>query len=127
MILIEESCLCLGDVAIGQPTDHEALGSAERTLDLDFIAHSQQAMGFRRLTIHRDLPALAGLLSIRPRLEEARHVKPHVEANRFDGAIVVHYLERWSTSEYLPIRPSWMARTRSFIESKAVANGHVVT
>ena len=68
-IFIQLPGLDLRDMAIGQPSDDDALLAAERPADQQFVAGAQQAIWFRRLTVDVDLAALAGVLRFRTRPE----------------------------------------------------------
>ena len=62
---------------------HDLLLAAQRASDLDHVAGLHISMRLGRASVHVHLAAFAGLLRLGPRLEQARHVQPYVEADGF--------------------------------------------
>ena len=81
-VLVEESRFGLGNVLLGEPLYDHFLPPSERTGDLELIAFLEVAVRLRSLAVQIDLPALAGLLGLRARLEEAGDIQPHIEPHR---------------------------------------------
>jgi hypothetical protein len=62
--------------------DHvNGLPAAERMRDHDLVTLTDHAVGLGAVATHRHLPQQAGLLGLRPRLEKAGHIQPHVKPN----------------------------------------------
>ena len=66
--------------------------------DLDFVAGLDLAMRLGGLAVDVDLAALAGLLRLGARLEQAGHVEPDVETNGHQPPILAHAAPGWCGS-----------------------------
>ena len=80
-VLVEEPRLRFGDVCFGDAEDREELLAPKRPLNLDLVADLHDPMGLRLFTVDADLPELAGLLRLRPGLEDAGHVEPRIQTD----------------------------------------------
>jgi hypothetical protein len=77
-------------VLFGDRPDHDSLPPPERASDADDVAHMDLAMGPGGATVDLDLPALAGALRFRSRLEQAGDVEPDIEP--YGDGLVFHRL-----------------------------------
>src|SRR5687768_7262383 len=83
-VVVEGACFGFPDVLIEDDADDDVLKAAGPAADADAIALAQVAIWFGVAAVDVHLPALAGALGFRTRLEEAGDIEPDVQA---DGAL----------------------------------------
>src|SRR5215468_3268709 len=108
-ILIQQPRLRLRNVTIGQGAHDHTLLSPVWTADHQLITGAERPILFRRLVVHVDLSAPAGVLGLRPRPEQAGDIEPDVETDgrrvgtrhgrelseQMPGILVVNVCARW--------------------------------
>jgi hypothetical protein len=86
MIDVEFSRTRLRDVRFFELDNLDRPALTSREVDDDLVTGAHGTVGLATVSVDLHSPTLAGRLSLGAGLEQARHVKPDVEANRF----VVH-------------------------------------
>jgi hypothetical protein len=88
-ILIQFARLRFGDMPVGEPADDDALFASVRPADHELVAHAQQPVRLGGLAVDVDLAALARLLRLGSRAEQARDIEPDVQADA-GGYGIIH-------------------------------------
>jgi hypothetical protein len=66
-------------VPFGDRPNDDFLNAPVRPADFQFVAVPDQSVRLGRLSVDGELSEFAGFLRFRPRLEQARHVKPDIQ------------------------------------------------